>query len=595
MSFVKPGKEQGMYRRILGYLKPHKKYFWSALLLMVLFGATDGVVPFLVKHILDGVFTKQDPQLLWTLPGIIVLFAVVRGASDFGQQFLMSSVGHRVTQDLRDDVNRHVLSLSPDFFIRNSTAEILSRVTSDVLLIRTLLTDSSASVIRDAIRVLVLLGSCIYLDPQLSLIAFVFFPIAGWPIARIGKRMRKLSKRGQDAIGQLSALFQESMQGHRVVKIFCREEFEQARFERGNHDLTQTFIRSERVRALAGPINEVLASLVVSGVLLYGGYSVISGARTAGGFMAFLVSVFLMYEPFKKLSRVNATVQQGLAGAQRIFEILDTKPTITDPPESVSFSAGNSIEFRDVSFEYPSVTGGDPSNAALKKISLVIPEGATVALVGFSGSGKSTLVDLIPRFIDPTVGAVLLGGIDIRQGSLRDLRSRIAMVGQHTFLFNDTIFNNIAYGNPSATPDQVYAAAKAAYAADFIERLPRGYDTQVGEGGMSLSGGERQRLAIARAILKNAPILILDEATASLDTRAEREVQAAVEELVKGRTTLVIAHRLSTIRDAQTIVVMSNGEIVERGGHDELLSKGGAYARLHALQFGAANEETSLS
>lgn len=579
-----------MYKRILAYLKPHRKYFWSALLLMIVFGATDGVVPFLVKHILDGVFTKQDAQLLWTLPGLIVLFAVVRGASDFGQQFLMSSVGHRVTQDLRDDVNRHVLSLSPDFFIRNSTAEILSRVTSDVLLIRTLLTDSSASVIRDAIRVIVLLCSCIYLDPKLSLIAFVFFPIAGWPIARIGKRMRKLSKRGQDAIGQLSALFQESMQGHRVVKIFCREEFEQARFERGNDDLTNTFIRSERVRALAGPINEVLASLVVSGVLLYGGYSVISGARTAGGFMAFLVSVFLMYEPFKKLSRVNATVQQGLAGAQRIFEILDTKPTIVEPVAPETLGSGNSIEFRAVSFEYPSVQTGDPSNAALKGISLVVPEGATVALVGFSGSGKSTLVDLIPRFIDPTQGQVLLGGVDIKRGSLRDLRSRIAMVGQHTFLFNDTIYNNIAYGNPAASAEEVMAAARAAYAIDFIERLPRGFETQVGEGGMSLSGGERQRLAIARAILKNAPILILDEATASLDTRAEREVQAAIEQLVKGRTTLVIAHRLSTIREAETIVVMSNGEIVEKGRHEELLSKAGAYARLHALQFGPGRD-----
>jgi subfamily B ATP-binding cassette protein MsbA len=308
--------------------------------------------------------------------------------------------------------------------------------------------------------------------------------------------------------------------------------------------------------------------------------------------MAFLVSVFLMYEPFKKLSRVNATVQQGLAGAQRIFEILDTKPTIIEPDVPVAFSAGNSIELRDVSFEYPSINGGDPLNAALKHISLTIPEGSTVALVGFSGSGKSTLVDLIPRFIDPTAGTVLLGGIDIRRGSLRDLRSRIAMVGQHTFLFNDTIFNNIAYGNPSATAEQVHAAAKAAYAAGFIERLPRGYETQVGEGGMSLSGGERQRLAIARAILKNAPILILDEATASLDTRAEREVQAAVEELVKGRTTLVIAHRLSTVRDAQTIVVMNNGEIVEQGRHDELLNKGGAYARLHALQFGAEQAQS---
>jgi subfamily B ATP-binding cassette protein MsbA len=573
-----------MYRRILGYLKPHRRYFWSALLLMVVFGATDGVVPFLVKYILDGVFTERKESLLWVLPALIVGFAFIRGASDFGQQFLMSSVGHKVTEDIRNDVNRHVLSLSPDFFVRNSTAEILSRVTSDVLLIRTLLTDSSASVIRDSIRVVVLLCSCIYLDPWLSLLAVVFFPIAGLPIARIGKRMRKLSKRGQDAIGQLAALFQESMQGHRVVKIFCREGFEQARFERGNQELTQTFIRSERVRAMAGPINEVLASFVVSGVLLYGGYTVISGARTAGGFMAFLVSVFLMYEPFKKLSRVNATVQQGLAGAQRIFEILDTPPSIVEPETVEPLSASNTIEIRNVSFEYPTQNGAEQRQSALRNVSLTIAEGQTVALVGFSGSGKSTLVDLIPRFIDPTSGAVYLGGSDLRRVSLHQLRSRVAMVGQHTFLFNDTVFNNIAYGNPNATREHVYQAAKAAYAAEFIERLPLGYETQVGEGGMSLSGGERQRLAIARAILKDAPILILDEATASLDTRAEREVQQAIEELVRGRTTLVIAHRLSTIQNASRIVVMSAGEIVEEGTHEELIQRGEAYARLHGMQ-----------
>ena len=574
-----------MFKRILAYLRPHRRYFFSALSLMVIFGATDGVVPFLVKYILDGVFTQRDESLLWVLPALIVGFAFVRGASDFGQQFLMSSVGHKVTEDIRNDVNRHVLSLSPDFFVRNSTAEILSRVTSDVLLIRTLLTDSSASVIRDSIRVVVLLCSCLYLDPWLSLIAVVFFPIAGLPIARIGKRMRKLSKRGQDAIGQLAALFQESMQGHRVVKIFCRESFEQARFERGNDELTKTFIRSERVRALAGPINEVLASLVVSGVLLYGGYTVISGARTAGGFMAFLVSVFLMYEPFKKLSRVNATVQQGLAGAERIFEILDTPASVTEPESPEPLAASNTIEIQGVSFEYPTVNGTEQTQSALRNISLTIPEGQTVALVGFSGSGKSTLVDLIPRFIDPKTGVVLLGGVDIRLVSLQELRARVAMVGQHTFLFNDSVFNNIAYGNSAASPEQVYKAAKAAYAAEFIERLPLGYDTQVGEGGMSLSGGERQRLAIARAILKNAPILILDEATASLDTRAEREVQQAIEELVKGRTTLVIAHRLSTIRDADRIVVMSAGEIVEQGTHDQLLARGAEYARLHGMQF----------
>jgi subfamily B ATP-binding cassette protein MsbA len=554
---------------------------------MVIFGATDGVVPFLVKHILDGVFTGHNQSLLWALPAIIIGFAVVRGASDFGQQFLMSSVGHKVTQDIRNDVNRHVLGLSPDFFIRNSTAEILSRVTSDVLLIRTLLTDSSASVIRDLIRVLALLCSCIYLDPALSLIAFVFFPVAGLPIARIGKKMRKLSKRGQDAIGELAALFQESMQGHRVVKIFGKERYEQERFERGNNDLTRTFIKSERVRAMSGPINEVLASLAISGVLLYGGYSVISGARTAGGFMAFLVSVFLMYEPFKKLSRVHATAQQGLAGAQRIFEILDTPPTIVECDNPLDFPADQTIELKDVSFEYPSVAASERSVAALRGINLRIERGATVALVGFSGSGKSTLVDLIPRFIDPTSGVVTLGGLDLRKGRLSDLRSRIAMVGQHTFLFNDTVYNNIAYGNDQASKEQVIEAARAAYAWEFIERLPQGLETMVGEGGMSLSGGERQRLAIARAILKNAPILILDEATASLDTRAEREVQLAIEALVKGRTTLVIAHRLSTIRDADTIVVMSEGRIVEQGNHEILLAKGGEYARLHALQFKA--------
>lgn len=573
-----------MYKRILTYLRPHRRSFWAALALMVVFGATDGIVPFLVKYILDGVFTNRDEVLLWSLPAVIVGFAVIRGGADFGQQFLMSSVGHKVTQDIRNDVNRHVLSLSPDFFIRTSTAEILSRVTSDVLLIRTLLTDSSASVIRDAIRVIVLLGSCIYLDPTLSLIAFVFFPLAGYPIAKIGRKMRKLSKRGQEGIGQLSALFQESMQGHRVVKIFCREQFEQLRFEGGNRDLTQTFIKSERVRALAGPINEVLASLAVSGVLLYGGYTVISGARTAGGFMAFLVSVFLMYEPFKKLSRVNATVQQGLAGAHRIFEILDTPPTISEPRAPEVFPKEHTIEFRNVFFEYPSVSHGERSNVALRDVSLRIPEGKTVAVVGFSGSGKSTLVDLLPRFMDPTSGEVLLGGVNLKSLSLRDLRSAIAMVGQHTFLFNDTVYNNIAYGNPDATQEQVQDAARAAYAIEFIERLPQGFDTQVGEGGMSLSGGERQRLAIARAILKNAPILILDEATASLDTRAEREVQMAVESLVKGRTTLVIAHRLSTIREADTIVVMSGGSIVEQGTHGELLALEREYARLHGMQ-----------
>jgi subfamily B ATP-binding cassette protein MsbA len=538
-----------------------------------------------VKYILDEVFTKRNEHLLWILPAILMGFAVVRASCDFGQQFLMATVGHRVTQDLRNHVNRHILALSPDFFVRNSSGELLSRVTSDVLLVRTLLTDSTASIIRDTLRLLALVVSCVYLDPTLSLLAVVFFPIAGLPIARIGKRMRKLSRRGQEAIGSLSALFQESLQGHRVVKIFCREDFEQERFERGNRDLTQTFVKSERVRAAAGPINEVLASLVISGVLLYGGHTVVSGSRTSGDFMAFLVSVFLMYEPFKKLTRVNATVQQGLAGAQRIFEIVDTVPTIQDPAEPQALPARYDLELVDVTYDYPKRAEEDAVTSALQHVSLVIPQGSKVALVGFSGAGKTTLVDLIPRFIDPSNGIVTLGGVDLRRLRLADLRSKVAMVGQHTFLFNDTVYNNIAYGSPGATDQQVVAAARSAYAYDFVMKLPQGFQTQVGEGGMTLSGGERQRLAIARAILKDAPILILDEATASLDNRAEREVQMAIQTLEKGRTTVVIAHRLSTIRDADTIVVMSSGRIVEVGSHDELLAKGGEYSRLHSLQF----------
>ena len=574
-----------MYKRVLHYLKAHKAAFLSALGCMIIFGATDGVVPFLVKYILDGVFTNRNEHLLWILPGVIMGFAVVRAASDFGQQFLMARVGHKVTEDIRNDVNRHVLSLSPDFFVRHSSGELLSRVTSDVLLMRTLLTDSSASIIRDLIRLIALMGSCFYLDPTLSGIAIIFFPLAGFPIAKIGKKIRRLSKRGQDAIGELSALFQESMQGHRVVKIFCREGFEQERFERENHELTRTFIKSERMRAAAGPINEVFASLAISGVLMYGGYTVISGVRSSGEFMAFLVSVFLMYEPFKKLTRVNATIQQGLAGAQRIFEILDTKPSVTEPSVCKPLPQRYDIELRDVSYEYPARNGGDELTQALERVSLAIPEGKKVALVGFSGAGKSTMVDLIPRFIDPSRGSVLLGGIDLRELSLQELRGRMAMVGQHTFLFNDTIFNNIAYGNPQASHAEVEAAAKAAFAYDFITRLPSGFESLVGEGGMTLSGGERQRLAIARAILKNAPILILDEATASLDNQAEREVQSAIQALEQGRTTVVIAHRLSTIQDADFIVVMAQGRIVEQGTHAELLAKGGEFSRLHALQF----------
>lgn len=569
-----------MNKRVLKYLTPYKGQFSLALLCMVIFGASDGGVPFIVQHILDKVFQAQSQQLLYIIIGVLLCFAIVRALADFGQKFLMARIGHLIVRDIRNEMNRHLLTLSPGFFVKNSTANLVSRTTSDVLLVRGLLTDSVASVLRDSIRVVTLFVAAVYLDPMLAMIAIVVLPFGFFPIYRIGRRMRKLSRRGQEGIGALTSTLQEAVMGNRVVKIFGREEYEVKRFEEENDLLNRTFIKSEIARALTGPINEVLAALAICGVILYGGFSVIHGTRTQGSFIAFLVSVFLLYDPIKKITSVSATVQQGMAGADRIFSILDEKPDIVEPLQPRKLSSGNDIILENVNFTYD--TQAQPT---LHGINLTIAEGQKIAIVGFSGAGKSTLVDLIPRFIDPQQGVVRIGGVDIKQVSLKELRNRIAMVGQHTFLFHDTIYSNIAYGNPTATKEDILKAAKAAYAADFIEQLPKGYDSIVGEAGFSLSGGERQRIAIARALLKNAPILILDEATASLDNRSEREVQSALETLEQGRTSVVIAHRLSTIQNADLIVVMKDGEIVETGKHEALIAQGGEYSRLYALQF----------
>jgi subfamily B ATP-binding cassette protein MsbA len=581
------GKVDPVYRhvwkRVVGFLRPYRTQFAIALGCMVVFGASEGGIPFLVKY-LERKLAQSDASFLIMIPVVVIGFAVFRAVFDFAQQYLMSRIGHLVVRDLRNAVNDHLLQLSPGYFVRHSSADIISRMTSDVLLVKTLLTDSASSVIRDTIKIVFLIAAAVYLDPILAVIAFVAFPLGIYPVQKFGKKMRRLSKSGQDAIGSLSAMLQESIIGSKVVRIFLREDFEKSRFEKRNDELTETFIRSERVRAITGPINEVLASAAITGVILYGGYSVMGGTRSQGDFVAFLVAVFLLYDPFKKLSRVHNALQQGFSGAERLFEVLDHEPSVQEIEQPLALDNGNSIEFENVSFTYEAESQNEP---ALREIQLRVEEGARVALVGFSGSGKSTLVDLIPRFMDPQEGRVLIGGVDISQVSLLELRERIAMVDQHTFLFHDTIYNNIAYGKPSATRDEVEEAAKAAYAYDFIQQFPNGFETIVGESGMTLSGGERQRIAIARAILKETPILILDEATASLDNRSEREVQAALEALEEGKTSVVIAHRLSTVRNADRIVVLSDGRIVESGTHEELLSKGKEYSKLYALQFAA--------
>ena len=568
------------YRRLLRYLRPYVwPYFTIAMVCMAGYSATSGALPFLVQRVIDDVFAQKDKTSLFYLPFLIIGVFAFRGLVNFGDHYLTAYVGLRIINDVRDGLNRHLQSLSLSFFQRHPTGTLISRVTNDVSLVRSALTDSVASLIRDTTSLLALIVVAFLKDWVLATIAFVVFPASVLPITRMSKKIKRFTKRGQVAKGNLTNLLQESIQGNRIVKAFGMEKYEIDRFQEENQRVFKQSIRGSRTQSVVTPAMELLASLAIGAVVWYGGSSVIAGGRTQGEFMAFMTAMFLMYQPFKHLTRTYTTIQQGLAGAERIFEVLDEESEIKDRADAQPISGfSRMIEFHDLSFGY-----GD--ELVLNNINLKIRAGEMVALVGMSGVGKSTLADLIPRFYEVTSGKITIDGADIRDVTLQSLRFQIGMVSQHTFLFNDTVRNNIAYGDPSKDMDHIVAAAQAAYAHDFIMALPQGYDTMIGELGMRLSGGQRQRLAIARALLKDAPILILDEATSSLDTDSERLVQEALENLIVRRTSLVIAHRLSTIRKATRIVVLVDGSIVEEGTHEELLARKSEYSRLYTLQF----------
>lgn len=575
-----------MNQRLLSYLKPYRMRFGAALFAMAVYGATDGAVPYLLKRVLDDVFGNRNEQMLWNVVWLIVAFAIVRGLFGFLERYLISSVGLSIVRDIRNDIVRHLLKLSDTFFQRETTGSILTRISNDTLQVRTVLTDTMGAFLRDSIRVLALLCVAIYLDPWLGLIAFVGFPLGILPVLKFGKKVRRLSRQGQDKFGSIVGFTQELIQGQRVVKMFCKEDTEASRFAAENARLTETLIRAEKTGAMAGPTNEVLASAAIAGVILYGGLSVMGGVRTQGDFIAFITAMFLLYDPLKKLGRMSTNYQTGISASQRIFALLDSEPEVRDLPNAKDVKLHRPrIEFKDVSYTYQrSEESKVAAEYALKGINLTIEPGEKLALVGMSGGGKSTLVGLLPRFYDVSSGNVLIDGVDVRNFTLRSLRKQVAYVSQHTFLFNDTIFANIAYGREGATEQEVRAAARAAYAEEFIDRLPSGFNTMMGEGGFSVSGGERARISIARAILKDAPILILDEATASLDSQAEREVTRAIENLIANKTVIVIAHRLSTIANVDRIAVLVRGQLVELGTHDELFTLNGEYAKLHRLQ-----------
>jgi subfamily B ATP-binding cassette protein MsbA len=588
-----PQAESSDLRRLVEYLRP---YLWpqlaGAVACMLLYSASSGAVPYLVRALVDDVLVAANTARLAALPVIIVIVFALRGVVAYGQSYLGDYVGQRIVYDVRRALAEQVQRLPATYFDRTASGGILSRVTTDVLLLRQALTEGATVMIRDVTTVLVLLVVTFYLDTVLALVTFVVFPAVVLPLQALSRRMRALSRRGLDSLGNLSALLQETIVGHRVVKAFGMQRYENTRFDAESKRLLSTYLRAARIQAFTSPMTEVMAAVGVAAVLWLGGTSVMAGGRTTGGFLAFLSALVLLYEPFKRIVRTNNLVQTGLGAARRIFELLDEPGE--DPLDAGSEALARftrAIRFEQVEFAYQAAP-------VLRGIDLEIRAGSVVALVGPSGGGKSTIADLIPRFYDVTSGRITIDGRDVRNVSLASLRAEISVVTQFTFLFNDSVRANIAYGRPDLPSAAIEAAARAANAHDFVARLPRGYDTVVGELGVQLSGGERQRVAIARALLKDAPILILDEATSALDTESERAVQEAVERLMRGRTTLVIAHRMSTIRRADLIVVVAEGRIVEAGSHAELMASGALYKRLYEGQFaeeGCSDVVTSAS
>ncbi|MBI4800646.1 MAG: lipid A export permease/ATP-binding protein MsbA [Desulfarculus sp.] len=572
--------DMALYRRLLAKVRPYwQRLFW-AMILMVIVAAASSAMAYMVKPVMDDIFVAKDQAMLFMVPLAVIGLYGVKGVCSYGQTYLMQFVGQRIITQFRIDLYAHLQKLSLSYYDRVPTGELMSRITNDVNNIQGAVSSVVTGVLKDLFTIFGLIFVILYRDWFLGMFAVGVFPICMIPLVKFGRKLRKISHRSQETMADVSVLLHETISGARIVKGFCREDHEISRFSAEAERLFRLRMKDVSTRAISSPLMEFLGGLGIAGIIFYGGWQVINGLSTPGTFFSFLAALIMLYEPVKRLSGLNNEIQNGLASASRVYEILDTPPQIVDKPQAVELDPlGRAIEFRDVSFAYR------PGEMVLKHINLNVPAGQLLALVGTSGGGKTTLVNLLPRFYEVNEGAVLIDGVDIRDCTIHSLRSQIAVVTQQTILFNDTVRNNIAYGRPEASQEEIIEAARAAYALDFIERLPQGFDTVIGEGGVLLSGGERQRLSIARAILADRPILILDEATSSLDTESELYVQKALENLMRGRTTLVIAHRLSTIQRADRILVMSEGGIVEEGRHEDLLALGGVYSRLHRMQF----------
>ncbi|MEI6207723.1 MAG: ABC transporter ATP-binding protein [Desulfuromonadales bacterium] len=565
--------------RTLRYFKPYWKLLVLSALCSSLVGGLDGVFAYLVEPVLKKIFAGKETSIFLLVPlGIIALF-VVRGVTRFSYDVSLKLAGQKAIQDIRNDLYNSSIRLDMAFFNRHSTGELMSHVTNDIALMQDGMSQVLCGLFRDLISALSLLGVIFYRNWQLAIITFVVIPATAYPAQLIGKKIKKSSGRSLDVMGGITGILQETFSGVKVIKAFGLEGRTTERFCAVNREYFNQVRRFLTYESLATPVSETIISFGVAGVVYFGGSQVMSGQMTASEFFSFIAAMVMVFNPIKKLQGSYNVVQRSAGAAERVFRLLDQRRSIVERPGAVDVGRSSGVvEFRGVSFSY----NDEP---VLQEISLTAERNRMIALVGPSGGGKSTLVSLIPRFYDVDQGAILIDGHDIRDITLGSLISQIALVDQETTLFNESIANNIRYGKPEAGLEEVLEAAQAAFAHDFIMQLPEGYDTNIGDRGVRLSGGQRQRICIARALLKNAPILILDEATSALDTESEQMVQKALDNLMVDRTTFVIAHRLSTVLHADMIVVLEGGRIVESGSHDDLVTNSGLYSRLHSLQF----------